>query len=173
MPNTVFRSATLFNLKLSNVSRESTIFRTDDPLWDTETSANFYQDIWHRDPEDYNNAFSSEKSMLQLVHLSRTAQPSSPSSCFQAQMCTLAQDSRLVHISRRNVFWLYLWPNKKKTTRYVLLKSGTVGWGTALQGGRSRVRFPKVSLDYGLGSTQSLTEMSTRNISWGVKAAGA
>ena len=26
---------------------------------------------------------------------------------------------------------------------------------------------------YGLGSTQPLTEMSTRNISWGVKAVGA
>ena len=55
---------------------------------------------------------------------------------------------------------------------------------TALQVGRSRVRFPMVSLQFLigiillaalwlLGSTQPLTEMSTRNISWGVKAAGA
>jgi len=43
--------------------------------------------------------------------------------------------------------------------------------GTALQAGRSRVRFPMVSL--ALGLTQPLTEMSTRNISRGVTAAGA
>jgi hypothetical protein len=59
--------------------------------------------------------------------------------------------------------------------------------GTALQLGRSRVRFPVVSLEFfsavilpatlcPWGLTQVLTEMSTRNISWGgggVKAAGA
>ena len=55
-----------------------------------------------------------------------------------------------------------------------------VGWGTALQAGRSRVRFPMVSLEFfywinpsgrtmALGSTQPLTEISARNISWGVK----
>jgi len=49
-----------------------------------------------------------------------------------------------------------------------------------LQTRRSRVRFPKVSLEFfidiifpALGLTQSLTQMSTRNISWGVNAAGA
>ena len=57
-------------------------------------------------------------------------------------------------------------------------RGGAVGWGTALQAGRSRVRFPMVSLDFFhwhnpssrtmvLGSTQPLTEMSTRNVSWG------
>ena len=55
---------------------------------------------------------------------------------------------------------------------------GAVGGGTALQVGRSRVRFPMVSLEFfidtmALGLTQPLTEMSTRNISWGAKAAGA
>jgi hypothetical protein len=39
------------------------------------------------------------------------------------------------------------------------------------------VRFPMVSLEFfidtGPGVTQRLTEMSTRNNSWGVKAAGA
>ena len=47
--------------------------------------------------------------------------------------------------------------------------------------GRSRVRFPMVSLKFfigiivlaALGLTWPLTEMSTRNISLGVKAAGA
>jgi hypothetical protein len=56
---------------------------------------------------------------------------------------------------------------------------GTVGWGTALQAGRSRVRFEifhwykHSDRNMVLGSTQLLTEMSTRNISCGVKAAGA
>ena len=50
---------------------------------------------------------------------------------------------------------------------------GAVGWNTRLQTVRSRVRFPMVSLGFfidiifpALGSTQPLTEMSTRNISW-------
>ena len=54
----------------------------------------------------------------------------------------------------------------------------TVGWGSALQTGRSRVWFPLGSLRFfhwinpsgrimALGSTQSLTEMGTRLISWG------
>jgi hypothetical protein len=51
------------------------------------------------------------------------------------------------------------------------VRGGTVGWGTALQDGRSRVRFSMTSLTqtfrshYGLGSTQPLTEMSTWNTS--------
>ena len=56
-------------------------------------------------------------------------------------------------------------------------RGGAAGWGNALQAGRSRVRFPIVSLQFfvdiilpdALGLTQPLTEMSTRNISWGVK----
>ena len=57
------------------------------------------------------------------------------------------------------------------------LRGGAVGWGTALQTERSRVRFPMVPLEFfidnpsgctmALGLTQPLTEMSTRNISWG------
>ena len=48
---------------------------------------------------------------------------------------------------------------------------GAVGLGTALQAGRSRVRFPMVLLFFfylhniALGSTQPITEMSTRNFS--------
>ena len=53
-------------------------------------------------------------------------------------------------------------------------------WSTALQTGRSRFRFPMVSLEFfidiilpaalwPLGSAQPLTEMSTRNFSWGCK----
>jgi hypothetical protein len=53
-----------------------------------------------------------------------------------------------------------------------------VGWGTMLEAGRSRIRFPMRSLDFfnwsnpssrtmALGSTQPLTEMSARNIPGG------
>jgi hypothetical protein len=57
-------------------------------------------------------------------------------------------------------------------------RCGAVGWGTALEAERSRVRFAMLSLEFfidimALGSAQPLTEMSTKNISWGVKAAGA
>jgi hypothetical protein len=50
-------------------------------------------------------------------------------------------------------------------------RGSIVGWGTALQAGRSQVRFPMRSLKFSidlilpaLGSTQPLTEMSTRNL---------
>ena len=53
----------------------------------------------------------------------------------------------------------------------------------ALQAGRSRIRFPRVSFEFfidcpsgrsvTLAWTQPVTEMSTGNISGGVKAAGA
>jgi hypothetical protein len=63
---------------------------------------------------------------------------------------------------------------------YMGVRGGAVGCGTVLQAGRSRVRFSRLSLEFFidiilpvLGSTQSLAEMSTRNISFGVKAAGA
>ena len=59
-------------------------------------------------------------------------------------------------------------------------RGGAVGWGTALQAGRSWVRFPITLLEFfinllllALRSTQPLTEMSTRNISWRVKVVGA
>jgi hypothetical protein len=52
------------------------------------------------------------------------------------------------------------------------------GWGSMLQAGKPRVRIPMMSLDFlidliipeafmALGSTQSLKEMSTRNIPGG------
>ena len=73
-------------------------------------------------------------------------------------------------------------PYLMKITNMVVLyiggaRGGAIGWRNALQVGRSRVRFPMVSLEFfidnpscrtmTLGSTQPLTEMSTRNISWG------
>ena len=58
---------------------------------------------------------------------------------------------------------------------FIGVRVGAVGWGTAPHVRRSAVRFPMISLEFFmvLGLTQPLTEMSTRNISWGVKAAGA
>jgi hypothetical protein len=58
-----------------------------------------------------------------------------------------------------------------------LVSVGSIVWSTALQTGRSRDRFSMVSFEFfidiilpvalmTLGSTQPLTEMSTRNISW-------
>jgi hypothetical protein len=62
-------------------------------------------------------------------------------------------------------------------------RGGAVGLGTVLHVGRSRVRFPIVSMEfliaiilrlrYSLGVDSALTEMSIRNISWWVKVAGA
>ena len=53
-------------------------------------------------------------------------------------------------------------------------------WGTVLQAGSSPVLFLVVSLEFfidiilpALVSTQPLTEISTMDISWGVKAASA
>ena len=74
--------------------------------------------------------------------------------------------------------------NLLKKIKVVLVLSeacgGAVGSGTVLQVGRPQVRFPIVSLEFSidiiimvLGSTQPLPEMSTRNISWDVKASGA
>jgi hypothetical protein len=63
------------------------------------------------------------------------------------------------------------------------MEEGAVRSGTALQGGKYRVRFPMVSQIFywlnpsgrsmALGSTQSLTEMNTKDISRWVKAADA
>jgi hypothetical protein len=58
-------------------------------------------------------------------------------------------------------------------------RGGEVTWGITVQAARSRARFPFMSLEYNptsrtvtLGTTQPLTEMSTSDVSWGVKAAG-
>jgi len=69
------------------------------------------------------------------------------------------------------------------TSLVLLARGGAVGCDTAQQAGRSRVRFPMVLLEFflhnpsgrtmALGSTQPLRKMSTRNISWVLKAAGA
>ena len=50
------------------------------------------------------------------------------------------------------------------------VRDGAVVWGTTLQTGRSRFRLPMVSsLAMILGSTQPLTEVSTGDISWGLR----
>jgi len=57
---------------------------------------------------------------------------------------------------------------------------GAVGWGTALQAGRPLLQFIGIfhwhnpsGRTMALGLNQPLTEISTSNISWGVKTAGA
>jgi len=63
-------------------------------------------------------------------------------------------------------------------------RGGTVGWGTALQAGKvaGSIPYGVIAIFHwrnpsdrtmALGSTQSLTEMSTRSIFWEVKVAGA
>jgi hypothetical protein len=49
------------------------------------------------------------------------------------------------------------------------------GGGIELQVGMSRVRFPMTSFEFFIDIIlpAALTEMGTRNISWGVKAGGA
>jgi len=60
-------------------------------------------------------------------------------------------------------------------------RGGALSWGNVLHSRRSQFRFPMVSPEFfidmilpaALWPTQPLTEMSTRNISWGVNAASA
>ena len=59
-------------------------------------------------------------------------------------------------------------------TTIIATRGSAVGWGTALQAGRSWVRFTMVSLEFFTDALWPwgwlrLTEMSIRNISWGGK----
>ena len=83
-----------------------------------------------------------------------------------------------VHAARTQQLVTYIWQILFLPGKYNIVgaRGGAVGWGTVLQVGRWRVRFPIVSLEFftmSLGSAQPPTEMSTRNISWEVKAIGA
>jgi hypothetical protein len=52
-------------------------------------------------------------------------------------------------------------------TTLPVLYGGAGCWGTALQAGRSRFRFPMVSFEFFIDIILGSTEMNTRNISWG------
>ena len=65
----------------------------------------------------------------------------------------------------------------------LVVRDGAFCWGTVLHVGRLQVQFPMVSLEFyiyiilpgtlwPLGLIQPLTEMSTRNISWGGRCIG-
>jgi hypothetical protein len=73
------------------------------------------------------------------------------------------------------ILWIWEW---KCIFLQLSARGSVVGWDTTLQDGRSRVRFPMMSLDIfnwpnpsccnmALGSTQPLTEMRTRNLPGG------
>jgi hypothetical protein len=84
--------------------------------------------------------------------------------------CSKSNKFLICHYKRNNIFLLY--------GNYIGARGSVVGWGTMLQAGRSRVRFPMRSLGFfnrpnpfsltmALESTQPLSEMSTRNLPWG------
>jgi hypothetical protein len=80
--------------------------------------------------------------------------------------------------SHQPVTWVHISETTSLTSTLILYADcgGAVGWDTALQAGKSRVRFSMVSLGHhlfnpsgrtlALGLIQPLTEMNTRNISW-------
>jgi hypothetical protein len=69
------------------------------------------------------------------------------------------------------------------TTHWILARDSVVGWGTMLQAGRSRVRFPMRSLDfsitysfqphYGPGIDSASNRNEYQESSWGWSVAGA
>jgi Ca2+-binding RTX toxin-like protein len=90
------------------------------------------------------------------------------------------QKSYNVNLNSKN-FWIYAANNQLTgTTTEPGARGGAVDWGTALQAGSTPDAatgiFPRHNTSGRImvpGSTQPLTEMSTTNISWEVKAAGA
>jgi hypothetical protein len=65
------------------------------------------------------------------------------------------------------------------TTLICEAPGGSVVWGTALQAGRTRIRFPIVTVWHNpsgrtlaLGSTEPLTEMISRNVSLVMRGGG-
>ena len=97
------------------------------------------------------------------MHVQKKYTPNNLS--FRHILATAVQSSTVIFLERDQNCLLRDFPS------YTLVKAGArggaVGWGTALQVGRSQVRFPMVHCrTVALGSTQPLTEMSTRNISW-------
>ena len=142
------------------------------------------------------NLWRSHNDEIAWRRISQTVSPWLSDAClylylmflFFSLMCAdlFAIQCAVVHIPAQKLFTrlraLLQW-----SIRCSLLKTLTsyaeqllIGGGTALQAGRSRVRFPILSLKFptdvilpwtlwSLGSTQPLTEMITSNISYGGK----
>ena len=76
-----------------------------------------------------------------------------------------------------NLIWVLLYKHRNAPLYFHRIlwwyeaRGGAVGTDTALQAGKSRVQFPS-GRAMALVSTQSPIEISTRNISWGVKEVG-
>ena len=77
-----------------------------------------------------------------------------------------------------NLIWVLLYKHRTaplyfhRILQWYEAHGGAVARDTALKAKKSRVQFPS-GRAMALVSTQPLTEISTRNISWGVKSVGA
>jgi hypothetical protein len=85
---------------------------------------------------------------------------------------TRSADPKFHRLGLRNVKFCYRVAKNQRLDCLLTRWIYAVSWGTALQARRSRVDNP-FCRTLVLGSTQPLTEISTRNISWGIKAADA
>jgi hypothetical protein len=71
---------------------------------------------------------------------------------------------------------IYLTKKNFTVNQFIGARGGAVGWGTVLQSGRSRVRFPVVSseyfIDYGPGVDSASNSNEYQEYFLGVKAVG-
>jgi len=96
---------------------------------------------------------------------------------FSLVLCSVICIFRIIYIINNNCnFNLICRYSLPVNLTLLQCRGGAVGWGTVLQAGRSRVRFPTVSLDFFIDIIlpaalwlwgQPLTEMNTRDVSWG------
>ena len=100
--------------------------------------------------------------------------------CVRAAVSKARETFLYMFICATNIYiYIYIYARARTHARTHTwgARGGAVGSGTVLQAGRSRVRFPMVSLEFfhsykpsgrtmALGLTRPLSEISIRNISW-------